>query len=958
MLNFIEGLLEKKTKGTSNEILFTHWSAAKYYIFQVLDIVSHTFPHYSMHDKTHADSILKNIVRIVGRPTLEEHFSAIDIWLMLMAAYYHDCGMAVFAADKLDAFKKDSAFVKYVISIQENKQSSLNEYAQYLEIKNNIIYHKNNELTVKSYEAAKYLLADYVRKEHSERSFLNIQNSNSLHLPGNPIPERLIYWLSEICRVHTHSFNEVMQLPFSENGCDDEDCHPRFIACLLRIGDLLDMDNNRISEILLSTLGTIPYDSLQHKQKTASIRRLEFNTKKISISAECETYDIADLTNKWFDWINEEFTNQLKNWNNIVPNTNYGYLPTVGKLTVNLRNFDMLDGKVRPQFSINPQKAIELLQGAGLYSNPCQSIRELLQNATDATYFRLWKEHKHDINELDEFKNLCSQTKIIIKLSSIRVEENNAIWEVRIIDKGIGMSKKDLQFLAQTGSSNKNEEKKEIIKEMPIWMRPSGTFGIGFQSIFLLTDQVILNTKKFNKEDHLHIELNNPTCDKEGSILVQTNSNSDLPYGTELIFSLKIPKTISWSISWNELNAARCVNTFDFAVDKFLNVTIGKIQDEILKFAQYSLIPITMEIDKIIYNLPYNNSNSEINSIFFDDLGIDISLKEETQYNKYTSLDIYYRNQPVELKSFHIPFFGASINILKDDASKVVTLNRNEIQNEYRRGLISDITKAILRLILEKYESLSGDQKYYASMFIELKKNYISQDIHKYNYSPTWGSFELEYKNETTIENDKITINDLFEQYDNIEIVQNPLYNYNLLFKKNNKSILIESNQSNTDIIDFLSFILKEKYHYIEYNTSGIIIKKNESNKLYISDFKKWFIKYVKNSHYARGLMPCNPDFNNLAIDYSDWFDFTFSGFNIKYPVMICPYIRIYDDLNLFHSSNKLEFKVTDEVVDLTFKHLLNKQITKNEVKDLYKLFKEKYDPIVKEVNSEMTKPK
>lgn len=948
MLNYIEGLLEKKTKGSSSDILYTQWSAAKNYIFQVLEIVTHTFPHYSMHDKTHADTILKNIVRILGRKTIEEQFTSIDLWLLLMAAYYHDCGMAVFSTEKIEAFKKDSEFVKYILLIKEDSNSPLNEYAQYLEIIDNTLYHKNKELTAKSYEAAKFLLADFIRKEHSSRSASSIHSNSSLHLPGNPIPERLIYWLSEICRVHTCPFEDVMKLPFAENGYDDDDCHPRYIACLLRIGDLLDIDNNRISEVLLSTLGAIPYDSLLHKHKTASIRRLEINTKEISISAECDSYEVADISNKWFDWINEEFTNQLKNWNNIVPNSNYGYLPTVGELNVILKNFDLFDGKSRPHFSINSQKAIELLQGAGLYKDPCQSIRELLQNATDATYLRLWKESRKSITDFNSFKVLCQNVKILIKLTFIEFDGDNSIWEIRIIDQGIGMSKSDLQYLAQTGSSNKNAEKTELIKNMPNWMQPSGVFGIGFQSVFLLTDQVILNTKKIYKENDLHVVLNNPTSNKEGSILVQTNRNDDFSYGTELIFKIRISNSLSWTIGGGEFNATRYVNTFDFAVNKFLYVTIGKIQDEVIKFAQYSMIPIIMVMDDVSYELSRNNiDNSKSN--FYADLGIDIFLDRATSNGH---LHLFYRNQPVEFKNFRICFWNVSINILKDNASKVLTLNRNEIKSEYKSKLRITIKTAILRELLKKYDDFEGDQKYFASMFYEMNKKYLLDDMNNYNYSPSWGDYIISYTDLVSNLINNITIKDLFENYSSIQVIDSN-WNKSLIFYDDNKKIKIINEQIGYDVFMFLCFIINTKYNYIEYTSDGIQIRKNSTQKVFISDFKSWFRNYMNSSHYARALMPCHPNYTDLAVSNIDWYDSTFEDFNIEYPVMICPYIRKYKDNHHFSSCYKLEYNVPDEVVELTYKNSVNKSKSKEEIKDLYNKFCMEYGEIINQINEE-----
>ncbi|RXM40529.1 hypothetical protein BOQ62_06125 [Chryseobacterium sp. CH21] len=88
-------------------------------------------------------------------------------------------------------------------------------------------------------------------------------------------------------------------------------------------------------------------------------------------------------------------------------------------------------------------------------------------------------------------------------------------------DNGIGISSDDLKFLIKTGSSSKNRKKINIIEEMPEWLRPSGIFGIGFQSIFLLTDEVKIETKSFFNEEFQNIELNSTNSIKDGAILIQ-----------------------------------------------------------------------------------------------------------------------------------------------------------------------------------------------------------------------------------------------------------------------------------------------------------------------------------------------------------------------------------------------------------------------------------------------------
>ena len=261
-MNIIEELLFEKTKDLhEGHVYADQWKFAKSYLPKVLDTISHVFPHYSLHNNTHSEAIINNIVRIIGVESIKK-LSVVDLWLLLAAAYYHDCGMVVTGEDKKDLFKDGSAFIEYIEEKQHDLASPLNQYAVLFEIKDDKVFYKNERLTQESYEGARFLLADYVRNKHAERSGKRIETEESLHFPGDPIPERIIRILKSICSCHTKDVNEVMNLqPVESSGCGIEDCHPRFIAAMLRLGDLLDVDSNRVSEVLLSTLGSIPSDS-------------------------------------------------------------------------------------------------------------------------------------------------------------------------------------------------------------------------------------------------------------------------------------------------------------------------------------------------------------------------------------------------------------------------------------------------------------------------------------------------------------------------------------------------------------------------------------------------------------------------------------------------------------------------------------------------------------------------
>ena len=236
---------------------------------------------------------------------------------------------------------------------------------------------------------------------------------------------------------------------------------------------------------MLRTLSKIPIDTINHKAKHLSIESFRVDNEKIDVIAKCSDYDTANITQHWFNYLDSEISRQMINWNNIVPFKDFGYLPTIGDLKVELINYDYLDGKQKPKFSVDTDKALSLLQGAGLYEHSYQSFREILQNAVDSTLIRIWLEHNKDFDfqspQDKEFLNIIKNYPIEISIIEKETIDNIKKWEVIVTDNGIGISTEDLKFLMKTGSSSKNRKKINIVEEMPEWLRPSGIFGIGFQ---------------------------------------------------------------------------------------------------------------------------------------------------------------------------------------------------------------------------------------------------------------------------------------------------------------------------------------------------------------------------------------------------------------------------------------------------------------------------------------------
>ncbi|MFU0429322.1 ATP-binding protein, partial [Acinetobacter baumannii] len=131
-------------------------------------------------------------------------------------------------------------------------------------------------------------------------------------------------------------------------------------------------------------------------------------------------------------------------------------------------------------------------------------FRELIQNAIDATLIQVWCDFEKGRIKLpknphpfdNKVQNILKSYALEISFERIGIIDgsDDAWWEFKIEDKGTGISLLDLNYMQKVAGSSRNIERQKIINRMPIWMRPSGQFGIGLHSAFLLL-------KDINEED-------------------------------------------------------------------------------------------------------------------------------------------------------------------------------------------------------------------------------------------------------------------------------------------------------------------------------------------------------------------------------------------------------------------------------------------------------------------------
>ena len=711
MVEFLTKHLYDKIKAhPSLEMLGNQWGFDKNLIPKALQNVGRLFTHYSRHDESHSKQILINIERL--RENNIELLSATDTWLLLEAAYWHDIGMVVSKKDIDEAVTKPE-FSDYLSRIRSDITHELNKFAMKFDINDPTGCFSGAETPMDGVAQFGYLFSEWFRMQHAERSEQIVHSPWQTIGVSSPrtelIPKRLFRILGAICHMHGLPFSKIMAvdgLPFREAGIGQEDCHPRFVACLLRMGDLLDLDDNRFCPVMQKIAGdSRPSLSFAHEDKHASIKRLRINADRIEITAECDTIDGYLETFKWFDWLKGEIHNQMANWRDIVPNRALGLLPTLGQMSVRLSgDLQILSEGTRPQFSLESSKAISLLQGKNLYDSKFSSIREILQNAIDATLIKLWltcseKEQK-DLAQgpfLQASVRILNSLPISISITEMSecAESSDSLWNVTIRDSGTGIGRQDLSYMLRIGGSDQNTWKQSQVDRMPEWMKPSGAFGIGFQSIFMITDKVTLKTKSIRDNQTISLDMYSPLSSKGGLVIIRNLENiiSEQP-GTEISFVIKVDKiTDAWTIDPENKNSvvSEFIRWFDPVLEVSFPLDAAQIADRVETFSKFSPVPVKGNFKSLKYDDAIE-LGSYASTWRQDDGWRFVRVKEEQLTLAYQPqlernvgrIETFYRGQSFSNDILFAPFVSITVNLLSGKAGSWLTANRQNLSSAAR----------------------------------------------------------------------------------------------------------------------------------------------------------------------------------------------------------------------------------------------------------------------------------
>ncbi len=436
-----------------------HDAAAKY----LLD-VRLTFQNYTLHDETHILNVLDAMGGLLGDKIGQ--LSVGELELLILAACLHDLGMVYTEDEKQDCYQDETSCRKF-----------LREYCPEL-------------LGRPAREWAEDKRKWYLRTLHPFRLAGVLQKEAWKELfdrrPRDVIPERR---LIAVCQAHGENPADLSRNSDLDYLPADE-ADPLFCALLLRLADLLDFDDTRAPRILYSYVACNEQSRAEwdkHQASAGFTYPASPSARDLPYKARCMNPGVEHAVRDFLDWVDEELGNciRLQKRCHMPWQREFPFPRAV------LRKEIESEGYMSGDFclTMDQTQVLELLTGENLYDNRDVFLRELLQNAIDATLLR----GKMEPDFIPEQAR--------IDLWEWNDKEGN-IW-FRIDDQGTGMTLGMLRryFLKVGNSYYNSRELERDLRDHGQTEKYHGIsrFGIGFLSSFLCGDYAEVSTLYFDE---------------------------------------------------------------------------------------------------------------------------------------------------------------------------------------------------------------------------------------------------------------------------------------------------------------------------------------------------------------------------------------------------------------------------------------------------------------------------
>lgn len=480
-----------------------------------------TFKQYTKHDLQHLLNIADHIHDFLPRKKKNKadgdksiQLNAVELTYLWLAILLHDVGMFVSEADEKQQILNSKAYASHCRS-HRDRLDAADEAEK---------FHNN----IKAQSIRDAVFAEFIRQQHAERvhAFINKHLKDS---GGDSKKDKLRFRDTDLsrdigllCESHNWGVREsrdsrkpdqcILKMKTADRVGKTRVNH-RYLACCLRLGDILDFDRTRTP---LSTFHSIHFTesiSVSEWNKHLSIRGVTVSESLVEYVAECETpadYVAVQHFLNWVDrelqdaiWIVSEFPRDLADRYQLF------LAPVVHRHQVKMANPRFVAGGFR--FQLEYEQIMKLLMDKSLYPDETMFLRELLQNALDACRYQ--KARADDRGMANKYVPRIQVWDGSELLQNLETPDQGP----RIIfqDNGVGMSLDQIEnFFMRVGKSYYRSAdfraERERLADNGIHLNACSRFGIGFLSCFLGGDRIVVETFQYGSQP-LRITIEGPS---------------------------------------------------------------------------------------------------------------------------------------------------------------------------------------------------------------------------------------------------------------------------------------------------------------------------------------------------------------------------------------------------------------------------------------------------------------
>ena len=458
---------------------------------------------FTLHDAGHAFRVAQRMVEIMPPSTLNG-LTPYELSFLLLSAYLHDIGMT-------PEQRKVSLHYDYLLTANADglHGENVEDFQRWLDDDQEGITPPMcpGAPSREDLRRAAYLTAHYCRDRHNDWSAewiranapkRNDQSYTSLGTFGDWVDD-----LIRLCRSHHYGRGELLGRDFDPRlvGQPGQVLHLRYLACVLRMADILEFDPERTPDVILSHRDVDPRSVIYwHKDRGISSA---LKNNRLIVSARPENARLYRAVERMIDDIDQELAlcRALADETHFevcprLPET----LPHEWQLTAAVhRDLQPKPGTfvyINSAFRPNTEKILQILSGIELYGDRLAAIRELLQNAFDAVresiaYQRLTllnpanRRHEEEIGKLHRVE--------------LRLEQRNDGYWLVCSDNGVGMNRTIIEnHLLVSGQPRRHDlfQLDRRCRDAGFATGRTGQFGIGVLSYFMISDRLRLATRR------------------------------------------------------------------------------------------------------------------------------------------------------------------------------------------------------------------------------------------------------------------------------------------------------------------------------------------------------------------------------------------------------------------------------------------------------------------------------